>query len=1057
MEANLARKQQQTSSIFMQKSIVIDTKSVRQALRCWDSTRKLSQVDLVYLRRLDQWRLQQGYSDSETGRGVALRDLLQSGIDALRPNQSSIDYGDKQWRSYVVLLERFVNRRKVEWIAEQLFISRRTYYQEQERALQLLADWLSVQEENVWKSAETNPAQQPKFTHVPHLAPPPLPHALIGRAEIYQQLFNALSAYKTIATHGLPGTGKTSLAITLANDPAIIEQFSDGILWVSLGQNPDVLALLSEWGLALGLSDRRIAQLPSVPELAKAIHSVIGRKKMLLVIDDVWDSNLGVIFRLGGPHCAHLLTSRLYKVALDIAVDSTLLLPELNPADGLALLREWVPALVDGNQEAAIQLVKLVGSLPLALILMGRHLRKHSYTGQSRRLRRTVQQLQSIETRLHLTQPQSPLSQRSDLPFGASVSLVAVIGISEGLLDAAAKQLWYTLALLPPKPNSFSEEAAMVLGGNSAESLDTLVDHGLIECIGEDRYMMHQTISDYARFASQQTPDSHQHQRRHLIDYFTTYLKENQYKHQMLTVEFRNIQTAFDMACKLDQHQYFFDSLDLFCNLLTLRGLLAEVEYYLNLASSRLTPNDELHRATINKTYGIITYWREQYEQAHGYLIRALQHAVSAGSIQQQIRCYRHLSIKETLRSNYDMSRLYTQKALDLCEHINDQHLLSIIQLLHGTNYYHGGQFEEAETVFVPIKQYFEQHNNLHYASKVLLNLGIIYSYQGRFEKAIQHLRQALTYKQMVNDTIGIAPIINSLANIMSRQGDFERSIAHYEQALQLSRTMEMTRREAMCLHNLGSASLRIGNYERAYQLLMQAWQIRQSINNHAGIFSTRYMLFGVYPFSQGDLVTAVKQMELSLQSIKINEGIYSHFCYEYGRIMLAANEIDKVERLMQCILLDKQLGWSRWHRLYQAILAVCRWRRGLYESALADVTNILAEYAQSPTLGRDEPGLFWYCYQVLEPANDSRANEVLQQAYFKVQEIAEMLHDDTYRQSFLETYFCKQIVEEVKMRRLFERPMLAQQKIPPEVDGHFEANYLSLRVQARKISNKGT
>ena len=62
---------------------------------------------------------------------------------------------------------------------------------------------------------------------------PPLPSALIERNRDLTQIRKCL--YKTVETFvlkGLPGVGKTTLAVILAHDPQVLEAFPDGILWV---------------------------------------------------------------------------------------------------------------------------------------------------------------------------------------------------------------------------------------------------------------------------------------------------------------------------------------------------------------------------------------------------------------------------------------------------------------------------------------------------------------------------------------------------------------------------------------------------------------------------------------------------------------------------------------------------------------------------------------------------------------------------------------------------------------------------------------------------------
>jgi len=52
--------------------------------------------------------------------------------------------------------------------------------------------------------------------------------------------------------HGLGGIGKSTLAAALAHDLEVQQRLPDGVLWVTLGQQPDVLSLLSGWIQILG-------------------------------------------------------------------------------------------------------------------------------------------------------------------------------------------------------------------------------------------------------------------------------------------------------------------------------------------------------------------------------------------------------------------------------------------------------------------------------------------------------------------------------------------------------------------------------------------------------------------------------------------------------------------------------------------------------------------------------------------------------------------------------------------------------------------------------------
>jgi hypothetical protein len=91
------------------------------------------------------------------------------------------------------------------------------------------------------------------------------------------------------ALHGAGGFGKTTLAEALCHDPAVVAHFSSGILWLTLGQEPgDAAPRLLDlvWtltGFRSGVTTLDVAR----GEFIKAV----GDKKLLLVIDDVWQAD----------------------------------------------------------------------------------------------------------------------------------------------------------------------------------------------------------------------------------------------------------------------------------------------------------------------------------------------------------------------------------------------------------------------------------------------------------------------------------------------------------------------------------------------------------------------------------------------------------------------------------------------------------------------------------------------------------------------------------------------------------------------------------------------
>ena len=89
------------------------------------------------------------------------------------------------------------------------------------------------------------------------VAPPP-PLLIVGRDEALRELKGRLGGEKRhllTVVRGWPGVGKTTLAAAFANDPDVVTTFPDGVLWASLGKQPDLISELGSWGRAFGVDD----------------------------------------------------------------------------------------------------------------------------------------------------------------------------------------------------------------------------------------------------------------------------------------------------------------------------------------------------------------------------------------------------------------------------------------------------------------------------------------------------------------------------------------------------------------------------------------------------------------------------------------------------------------------------------------------------------------------------------------------------------------------------------------------------------------------------------
>lgn len=174
------------------------------------------------------------------------------------------------------------------------------------------------------------------------------------------------AAVAILGVHGQGGIGKTELATGVAHDPRMVDMFPDGIHWCVLGQNPDIHSVLLGLLQQLGDTDYQARALELTASRARA---VLRSRRVLLIIDDVWDPKDARHFLTGGA-CKILFTTRRLEVAESCGAAQY----ELRQMDESETLKLFEAKLGRELQEAerkdALEIGAMVGFLPLALALI---------------------------------------------------------------------------------------------------------------------------------------------------------------------------------------------------------------------------------------------------------------------------------------------------------------------------------------------------------------------------------------------------------------------------------------------------------------------------------------------------------------------------------------------------------------------------------------------------------------------------------------------------------------------------------------------------------------
>jgi hypothetical protein len=342
---------------------------------------------------------------------------------------------------------------------------------------------------------------QARFTHAFGLRPPAPTISLFGRSPDLVNIKSLLctsgessTKEQAIIIRGWPGVGKTSLVSALAHDPDIAENFPDGVLWTSLGRQPELLQTIEQWGRVLGLDD--LLPVQDLEEAVQQLGASLRDSRMLLIVDDVWSGVHGLPFlKVCGPNSKVLMTTRLLIVAEELVFSERAIynLPPLNEEAALLLLNQLAPSVVNEYPTECLQLVRELGSLPLALQIAGRMLRAEAKMGLS-----VINLLENLRKDSALFSESAPIDRAEGtiLP-----TVTALLRSSTDMLDEETRKRFAYLGAFAPAPATYGLDALRAIwqDENPLGTVRKLVGYGLLEPLGNGRFQMNALLVRHAR------------------------------------------------------------------------------------------------------------------------------------------------------------------------------------------------------------------------------------------------------------------------------------------------------------------------------------------------------------------------------------------------------------------------------------------------------------------------------------------------------------------------------------------------------------------------------
>ncbi|HET9848234.1 MAG TPA: tetratricopeptide repeat protein [Candidatus Dormibacteraeota bacterium] len=616
--------------------------------------------------------------------------------------------------------------------------------------------------------------------------------SFIGRDDQVRDAKELLEKSRLLTLTGPGGTGKTRLSLRIAAD--LLDRFPDGVYFVPLAaiHDPELVPSTIAQALSIQTSGNR----RPIEALADYLHD----KQALLILDNFEQlmPAAPVATRLleAGPKLRVIVSSR---TVLRVYGEQEyqvppLAIPDLKSLPGLAALSQFEGVRLfieraiavkpdfqatNDNAPAIAGICQRVDGLPLAIELAAARVKLFAPQALLNRLEKSMSVLGT---------------GARDLP-GRQQTLRGAIQWSYDLLDANGQRLLARCSVFARSGSLEQLEAvcgpAEEVGAEVVEALDQLADQSLLRRLpdySEPRFLMLQTIREFAADRLTEVGESERIQRRHL-EAFTALARESQ-AHlfgaegrewlDRLEIDHDNVRAALEWAIAAGDARAAMELAASFWRYWQMRGHLHEARRRLTavlaMPNSAAFPKERL--AALEAAGGV-AYWQADMEQAQRIYTECLEMTRVLGDDRAVGNALYNAAFPRIFASasaeRAEALRLLAE-ALLLFRKVADE--TGVARVLWGTGnvYYFGGDYaaalpilQESEALWRKIDDRFGLAWSLH-------TLGLVALHMGDVERARQAWIDAVRLFVAAGDVSGLILQLDNFSALALRKREFVRA-----------------------------------------------------------------------------------------------------------------------------------------------------------------------------------------------------------------------------------------------------------------------------------------
>lgn len=674
--------------------------------------------------------------------------------------------------------------------------------------------------------------------------------------------------------HGMPGVGKTKLAIHFAHQVA--DKYPDGQFFVNLyGHSAERRAVnakdeLSALLLEAGVPPPMIGD--DIDERAAAWRHWTADRKVLMLLDDAMGAEQVIPLLPGSAGNLVLITSRQRLAALPDATDIPVEI--MTPEDGAALFTRLADraGLQAASREVA-EAVGLCGWLPIVIApIAGQHKQHRTW------------RVSDLGARLGRSG--GPLT----LLVSDRTSVADAFDLSYRHLSDPLKRLFRLLGLHPgPDIDAYSAAALADTDPDTAGSLlEELFGYHLIDEGTSDRYQFHELIRDFAGKQLAGDPPAERE-----------------------AAELRMLDYHLRMARAADRHLCRHTPTGIppetgarpghFPRLLTRRDAFAWMDdNYLHLHAAA----DYAYAHGYPEYASLIPAFMNEYLTRRGhwnqlsYLQQLALRAASDTDVPRRARALSDMGATQYLLGRLDAGIENLGKALALYDELGDKLGRAQVLSRHGAIIFATGDYEETARTWSAALKLFREVGDRRGEADTLGHIGVLEYETGRIADALASQSAARDMCADLDDPLGHANALCFLGEIQRDRGHYDEAIELIGLAVEIYRDIGDSWNVAGARYFLGAALRADRKFDEASAELdaaLEAYRGAGDIFDEAGVLNQ----FGMLQTATGDHPAAAVSLEaaLELYSTYGSENGKAEVLNSLGELALAKTSLADAER----------------------------------------------------------------------------------------------------------------------------------------------------------------